>query len=458
MFIVLTLFLILFFQPVIFTMEETESKTEIVTPRSKQKILDHFEGNVFNIKEIYEDIAFLTHHALDGNKKALMLLIDYTESTKAVFDFLAYGVQNDAIFNAIPWDKLPLDFFRKNNPEKPQEYYYWGMFYANTILQRLNEHKDVLHDLKKVSFNYVSQSAAMEFPKAMYWLGHLYYRGSGTEKNKNRAFFWKNKAAQAHYIPALFDVSLMYLKGIGVPENPDMGLSLMQEAAIKNSSTANHYLGIVHERDARYLNREKALEYYKKAAKTGCLDAKNSLGILYINSSNKDIIQGLQYINKAAQKGSAHANLSLGLIYCKGDPIKQNIPKGLQLIKKAASLNHPLAFYELGKMRLKGIFTKKNVLKGVKLLQKSSHPLANYELSALYIYGEEKEIPQNLNLGISLLQQAAKAGLPSAQFSLGKLYIEGEYIQENKKRGLSLISAAARKGFAPAIKYRRNLY
>lgn len=454
----LKLFLLLLCLPYfIFTMEETDSPEKPIKAHKKQRILDHFEGNVFNIKQIYDDISFLTQHALNGNKKALMLLVEYTESTKAVFDFFSYGVHHDTLFNSIPWNTLPLDFFKKNQPKTPQEYYYWGMFYANSMLQKLNYHKDMVDDLKEVAFNYIHKSAEEKFPKAVYWLGHLHYHGWGTTKDSQTAFFWKNEAA-SQYLPAVFDVGLMYLKGVGIPKNPDMGLALVKAVAVDHHSpTANHYLGLIHERDQNYLNREKACEYYEKAAKMGCLDAKNNLGLLYLNS-NKDIIQGLHYMNKAAQKGSAHAKLCLGLVYCKGDPIKQDITKGIQLIKAAAQLNHPLAFYQLGKMHIRGSLIKKNVKKGLKLLQRSSHPLALYRRSKFYIYGTEKKIPQNTHLGISLLQQAVNAGLAKAQFLLGKLYLEGEYIEKNDKRGLNLIAAAARKGFKPAMQYQRNYH
>lgn len=57
-----------------------------------------------------------------------------------------------------------------------------------------------------------------------------------------------------------------------------------------------------------------------------------------------------------------------------------------------------------------------------------------------------KDVEQDIEGGLELLNVAAKNGYCEAQFYLGKLYADGEYVKQDLAYAKKMLSLAARQG------------
>ena len=182
--------------------------------------------------------------------------------------------------------------------------------------------------------------------EAMIKVADGYYYCKGVEGDLNEAFKWYSKAADAGDAYALYMVGYFYSKAYGV-------------------------------KDSYYYNGdyERALPFYKKAAKLGSIEAcfagGNPEGVEVFNlaksSKNKgkdrnyylgmcyfygigteyDMAKGLKLYQSAAQSGSGKACFELAHIYYK----EQDVDKALSYAKKGAKLMGALGIYELAELQ-----------------------------------------------------------------------------------------------------------
>ncbi len=101
---------------------------------------------------------------------------------------------------------------------------------------------------------------------------------------------------------------------------------------------------------------EYALEYLKKAAEGGHVEACLSLGVLYFEGDGvkQDYQKAAKYLQKAADEGSAEAYGALGGMYYEGKGVEQDYQKALEYYKKAADMGDADACHNLGLMYEKG--------------------------------------------------------------------------------------------------------
>ena len=60
-------------------------------------------------------------------------------------------------------------------------------------------------------------------------------------------------------------------------------------------------------------------------------------------------------------------------------------------------------------------------------------------------------VDQNVEEGLQLLEDSAKAGYYEAQFYLGKLYYEGKYVKQSDLRAKRYLTLAAKQGDPDAM-------
>lgn len=155
-------------------------------------------------------------------------------------------------------------------------------------------------------------------------LGILYAYGLGLEKSLEKSLDYYNEAAQDGYPLAQILLGIAYVcrtsdsadikKGEGlfkqarVPAKKYQGftyssmLLLFDRLAEKGEFTANLFLGVVHERGLLNIteNKNKAIDYYKKASAVGCIFVQERLQALNVELDEK-------------QKGSAITETSAGI-------------------------------------------------------------------------------------------------------------------------------------------------
>ncbi len=173
---------------------------------------------------------------------------------------------------------------------------------------------------------------------------------------------------------------------------------------------------------------QKAFELMKVAAGQGDADAIGGLGYFYSAgvAVAKDQKLALEWFRKGAEKGSAKAQLNLGNLLLKGqgdtaaDPETQR-KEGLQWIQKAADQNLPEAAWVYASIFYFGDHgVEKNyelAAKYSKIAAEAGLADAQNMLGNLYHYGWG--LPSDRNLGDQWFRKAALQGHIKAQSNLG---------------------------------------
>ncbi len=93
-------------------------------------------------------------------------------------------------------------------------------------------------------------------------------------KNSEIAYIWYLTAARKDYIPAMNGLANCYYNGIGTDKNKDKAIEWYNKASAKGDLESTYNLGMIYWNDN---NKEEAVKYWKQAAKKGHKGAINFL-------------------------------------------------------------------------------------------------------------------------------------------------------------------------------------
>jgi membrane protease YdiL (CAAX protease family)/tetratricopeptide (TPR) repeat protein len=89
-----------------------------------------------------------------------------------------------------------------------------------------------IHQDYPTAFAWFTKSAAQDDPKAEYYLGQFYQKGTGVARDDAKAFYWYERSAR-HDIPyAEWDLAYLYEKGLGVQRNTTEALKWYAKAQV----------------------------------------------------------------------------------------------------------------------------------------------------------------------------------------------------------------------------------
>lgn len=152
-------------------------------------------------------------------------------------------------------------------------------------------------------------------PEAQFALTKMCFDGHLDADQIRRLFEWMNSNSSVGNGYALFNVGLMYERGMG---------------EIKQ-------------------DYKTAVEYYEKAIKEEVVDAYCNLGNIYALGLGeeqgivRDVPRGIQFLAKGAEEGSRQAAYTLGCLYEKGEYIPQNHSKACYYLVLATLAGHDQA-------------------------------------------------------------------------------------------------------------------
>lgn len=135
----------------------------------------------------------------------------------------------------------------------------------------------------KESFNIYLETAEQGNVKSQRFIGWLYFRGEGTQIDKERAIYWFNKAAQSGDEEAMFGVARVYMSDSNYSE----ALSWYKESASKQYLPSMYwvakflYQGISIQKD-----EEDALKLFHQAANLGHLKSLREYSVILIKGKN----------------------------------------------------------------------------------------------------------------------------------------------------------------------------
>lgn len=121
-------------------------------------------------------------------------------------------------------------------------------------------------------------------------------------------------------------------------------------------------------------NYQKAIEYYKKAAELGSVDALKELGVMYGEGIGveQDYKKAFEYYEQAAKRGNAVALNNLGYMYQHGEGVEQDFEKAKKLYEKAAEQGISGAVSNLGYMYYNGEGVEQDYKKAIELFEKAT--------------------------------------------------------------------------------------
>lgn len=208
------------------------------------------------------------------------------------------------------------------------------------------------------AIDWYKEAAKQGSDSAMFNLANMYYKGEGTAKNDSMAMYWYRKAADMGVNEAMYGVAMLYYNGEGVPRDVTKAVEWLQKAAAKGNKNATEALKKLEEQgdngqaefqkgaEAYQAKKFKeALDWMKKAADKGVVEAMFNLGVLYYQGEGaaKNDTTARNWYQKAADKGHPTAMYNLGYMYEKGISVAASSSKALDWYKKAKDGGHPKA-------------------------------------------------------------------------------------------------------------------
>jgi hypothetical protein len=171
----------------------------------------------------------------------------------------------------------------------------------------------------------------------------------------NALFQEKLEEANSGDSDAQYDVGTMYQNGRGVGADRNKAVEWYQKAAGQGNPKAASRLKLMESNAARF---DKTLS----AAESGNRDSQYEIGNMYMTGIGADIDYGkaISFFEKSASQGHSKAAYKLGLIYYEGAGVSANKKTAFKWFSSAAESNYPAAQYYLGKLYSEGQGTKRN--------------------------------------------------------------------------------------------------
>jgi TPR repeat protein len=213
------------------------------------------------------------------------------------------------------------------------------------------------------AMSWYRKSAAQGLPFAQFDLGERLSHGQG-EEQAQEVFTWYKKAADKEYPVAQLHLAALYVDGKGTTKDPDKALQMLRKSAEHGYAESQCELANLYsfeQRDDLFhartvpsflrANRDpsiskesridfdlkQAVEWYRKAASRGNLEAKFELFKLFRQGEGvaRDLKEALKLVTEAANGGNSRAQMSLGRLYEQGEMVEQNKGEALKWYSKA---------------------------------------------------------------------------------------------------------------------------
>jgi uncharacterized protein len=257
-------------------------------------------------------------------------------------------------------------------------------------------------------------------------LGIIYYNGEGVEMDKKKALYYMKLATEGEDPHSLYVIGVAYLN-----ENREKGLEYLKKAYRKGSHYAaealasEYLLDLLNEKD---INEEELLQYITKAMDNEVTEAIYYYGLLHVYGVcvEKNNEEAFKYFIKAAEKGSEKAMIKLGNWYKHGVFVKANSKEAIIWYRKAAEKYNTEALLNIIEIHEKGIGIDKDykkALEGAYLLRDINIVEGNIKLAYYHAKG----------IGVEVCNETVKK------------YIE-ELLVLNKGKALNLLGELAEEG------------
>jgi TPR repeat protein len=245
-------------------------------------------------------------------------------------------------------------------------------------------------------------------------LGEAYLTGHGAPHDLKQAAYWYEKAAGQGDPMAQNQIGYFYQVGLGVPADP-----------------------------------VRAVHWYQLAASNGLTRAKVNLAVAYLWGSGvqKDPVTAERLLHEAAKKGDDTALTYLGDMYFLGIGVPKDEAAGEKWYGKAIKSHNYLASYRMGMILSDPLRGSKDLRRALSLLRASASAgfVAAMHAAGLLLVNHP-EICISHAEALTLLNEAAGAGMWKSSLVLGALAREGKWVPQDPRQAYFHFSVGTLQG------------
>lgn len=298
-----------------------------------------------------------------------------------------------------------------------------GSVLAASILAEIYEEgMGVEKDLEK-SFSFRKRAAELGDPTCQLKHGMMLYYA----KKDKEGLDWMMRSAQQNYLPALFLVGREYLKKdchlFTNPKHFDIGIGMLRDAAsqgVEDASKILAYYGLEKEQNSD----ERAAIFYN----------------ILENADGDTGQQAFQQMMECCSIGDPIAQIIIGGGYYYGTFVEQDKEHGLQMIKDACDRGYPDALNAMG-MILNNEGRYDEALPYHKRSAEQGDKFGLHNLGNAYFYA--RGVERDEQKAIALWKKAAEMGNPDSYCTLGNMYFRGAYVEQNIPEAIRCYSIPA---------------
>ncbi|EAX99022.1 hypothetical protein TVAG_008700 [Trichomonas vaginalis G3] len=302
-----------------------------------------------------------------------------------------------------------------------------AQFRYSRILMRSNASEEEIKD----GVRYLKLAAHNKNPESMVRLAQLYEKGNYVKQNYGKSVNLFREASELGNTEAMNCFGTILLNGeCGVDANPKEAIRILEKAAAKNNSDAIFNIGQYLATNGNNLEKQKGLDYIKRAASLGNHYAQYNIGLMYEKGENftKDLKEAAKYYELSSKKGNVKAICNLASMLASGDGIEKDEKRALELFKQAADQGHVISMYRYANMLEKAgsmALYRGQITDYYTMAANRGHPRSML-CAAKLIEGNDR------NLAKELYEKAAKSGIDEALYRLAILQkLDGEETYKN---------------------------
>lgn len=200
-----------------------------------------------------------------------------------------------------------------------------------------------------------------ESPEQIYQAAADSLKADGGEADASKGFELMLRAANQDHLPALAGVAYLYNVGMGTAKDLPKAIEWFRKAAVRGHAISQFNLGkllIAEETPLQSgladlaTQRNEGLEWLRKSAEQGQVDAKTTYGIILMNgdagSPREPAKAANEYLIPAANSGDTEAMNALGTLYQHGNGVAHDPAAAEVLFRKAAMAGNVRAQANLG--------------------------------------------------------------------------------------------------------------
>lgn len=201
-----------------------------------------------------------------------------------------------------------------------------------------------------------------------------------------------------------------------------------------------------------------ALQWLRRAAEEGYLQAQTDLGGLYLSGGRNGLVkpdpaEAFKWFRAASEQGSKEAHLFMGMLLFDGQGIAKDEPAALEHWRIAADADIAEAQFRLGRVLAR---RAESSAEGIALLRRAARegkqggvPQAATALGSLYYKGAG--VPADPQESARWYALGAAGGDPLAQLVYAQMLLLGDPVEKDEQRGMAMLRMAAGQDYPQAI-------